>query len=122
MTDFKGQYGTFSIDANGNWTFKLDNDAKAIQQLGQGLADRKVHRHPPPTPRSGRHHHQCTNDKPTITGLATGAVKNGQLTTSGQLTQHDIDATDKHTWSVNDNGRACTALHRRRHRQSGPTR
>ena len=34
QTDFKGQYGTFSIDANGNWTFKLDNDAKAIQQLG----------------------------------------------------------------------------------------
>ncbi|MFY3317960.1 VCBS domain-containing protein, partial [Achromobacter ruhlandii] len=34
QTDFAGKYGTFSIDANGNWTFKLDNDAKAVQQLG----------------------------------------------------------------------------------------
>ena len=31
--------------------------------------------------------------------------EDSSLTTSGQLTQHDIDATDKHTWSVNDNGK-----------------
>ena len=32
-------------------------------------------------------------------------MEDSSLTTSGQLTQHDIDATDKHTWSVNDNGK-----------------
>ncbi|MFY2611212.1 VCBS domain-containing protein, partial [Achromobacter ruhlandii] len=34
QTDFAGQYGKFSIDADGNWAFKLDNNANAIQRLG----------------------------------------------------------------------------------------
>ena len=107
VTDFKGQYGTFSIDANGNWTFKLDNDAKAIQQLGakDSLTEKFTVTTADGTTGQVVITINGTNDKPTITGLATGAVKDGQLTTSGQLTQHDIDATDKHTWSVNDNGK-----------------
>jgi VCBS repeat-containing protein len=28
-----GGYGTFSIDANGNWTYVLDNDASQVQRL-----------------------------------------------------------------------------------------
>ncbi|MFY3921699.1 VCBS domain-containing protein, partial [Achromobacter xylosoxidans] len=48
-----------------------------------------------------------TNDAPTISGVATGAVKEdaADTTVSGQLAKQDIDATDKHTWSVNNEGK-----------------
>ena len=108
QTDFKGQYGTFSIDANGNWTFKLDNDAKAIQQLGakDSLTEKFTVTTADGTTGQVVITINGTNDNPTITGLATGDVKeDGTLTTTGQLTQHDIDATDKHTWSVNNDGK-----------------
>ena len=29
-------YGTFTLDANGNWTYTADNSQTAIQQLGAG--------------------------------------------------------------------------------------
>ncbi|WP_241134911.1 retention module-containing protein [Achromobacter xylosoxidans] len=109
QTDFQGQYGKFSIDANGNWSFKLDNDAKAIQQLGakehltetftvtsaDGVTSQVV------ITING------TNDAPTISGVATGAVKEdaADTTVSGQLAKQDVDATDKHTWSVNNEGK-----------------
>ena len=31
-----GKYGTFSIDANGNWTYSLNNSLKAVQDLAPG--------------------------------------------------------------------------------------
>ncbi|WP_241145651.1 VCBS domain-containing protein, partial [Achromobacter xylosoxidans] len=48
-----------------------------------------------------------TNDAPTISGVATGAVKEdaADTTVSGQLAKQDVDATDKHTWSVNNEGK-----------------
>ncbi|MFP3693221.1 VCBS domain-containing protein, partial [Burkholderia sp. SIMBA_048] len=48
-----------------------------------------------------------SNDAPTISGEATGGVKEdtADTTVSGQLTQHDVDATDTHTWSVNNDGK-----------------
>ncbi|WP_426818914.1 retention module-containing protein [Achromobacter xylosoxidans] len=109
QTDFQGQYGKFSIDANGNWSFKLDNDAKAIQQLG--AKDHLTETFTVVTADGTTGHVTITingtNDAPTISGVATGAVKEdaADTTVSGQLAKQDVDATDKHTWSVNNEGK-----------------
>ena len=34
QTNTAGTYGTFNIDANGNWTYEADNTQTAIQELG----------------------------------------------------------------------------------------
>ena len=31
-----GIFGTFNVDADGNWTYEADNSQTAIQQLGAG--------------------------------------------------------------------------------------
>ena len=36
QTDFKGDHGKFSIDANGNWKYELDNADPKVQALGVG--------------------------------------------------------------------------------------
>ncbi len=108
QTDFVGKYGTFSIDANGNWTFKLDNDAKAVQQLGakEHLTETFTVTTADGTAGTVTITINGTNDAPTISGAATGAVKeDGTTTASGQLTQTDVDVNDKHTWSVNNDGK-----------------
>ncbi|WP_058664106.1 retention module-containing protein [Achromobacter xylosoxidans] len=108
QTDFQGKYGTFSIDANGNWSFKLDNDAKAIQQLGakEHLAETFTVTSADGTAGKVVITINGTNDAPTVSGTATGAVaEDGTTTTSGQLTKTDVDVNDKHTWSVNNEGK-----------------
>ncbi|CUK22706.1 Hemolysin IA [Achromobacter xylosoxidans] len=108
QTDFQGQYGTFSIDANGNWSFKLDNDAKAIQQLGakEHLTETFTVTSADGTTSQVVITINGTNDAPTVSGTATGAVaEDGTTTTSGQLTKTDVDVNDKHTWSVNNEGK-----------------
>ncbi|MFY2611209.1 VCBS domain-containing protein, partial [Achromobacter ruhlandii] len=46
------------------------------------------------------------NDAPTISGAATGAVKeDGTQTVTGQLAKADVDVTDKHAWSLNNDGK-----------------
>ncbi|MCZ8404285.1 VCBS domain-containing protein, partial [Achromobacter xylosoxidans] len=108
QTDFQGQYGKFSIDANGNWSFKLDNDAKAIQQLGakEHLTETFTVTSADGTTSQVVITINGTNDAPTVSGTATGAVaEDGTTTTSGQLTKTDVDVNDKHTWSVNNDGK-----------------
>ncbi|MFY3454176.1 VCBS domain-containing protein, partial [Achromobacter xylosoxidans] len=108
QTDFQGQYGTFSIDANGNWSFKLDNDAKAIQQLGakEHLTETFTVTSADGTTGQVVITINGTNDAPTITGAATGDVtEDGAKAVSGQLTQHDVDVNDKHTWSLDNDGK-----------------
>ncbi|WP_367304670.1 VCBS domain-containing protein, partial [Bacillus velezensis] len=47
-----------------------------------------------------------TNDAPTISGAATGAVKEDCTpTVSGKLDVTDVDASDKHTWTVSNDGK-----------------
>ncbi|MFO1091073.1 MAG: VCBS domain-containing protein [Hyphomicrobiales bacterium] len=36
QTNVAGQYGTFSIGANGQWTYQLDNTKASVQALGNG--------------------------------------------------------------------------------------
>ncbi|MFY2611206.1 VCBS domain-containing protein, partial [Achromobacter ruhlandii] len=108
QTDFAGKYGTFSIDANGNWTFKLDNDAKAVQQLGakEHLTETFTVTTADGTTGTVTITINGTNDAPTISGAATGAVKeDGTQTVTGQLAKADVDVNDKHTWSLNNDGK-----------------
>ncbi|WP_156326896.1 VCBS domain-containing protein, partial [Achromobacter ruhlandii] len=108
QTDFAGKYGTFSIDANGNWTFKLDNDAKAVQQLGakEHLTETFTVTTADGTTGQVTITINGTNDAPTISGAATGAVKeDGTQTVTGQLAKADVDVNDKHTWSLNNDGK-----------------
>jgi VCBS repeat-containing protein len=96
-----GTYGTFTLDANGNWTYTADNSQEAIQQLGSegtltdsftavsadGTASQVV-----TVIING------TNDGAEIGGVSTGSVTEdvtigeGQLYTNGQLTIADPDA------------------------------
>ncbi|WP_241137147.1 retention module-containing protein [Achromobacter xylosoxidans] len=108
QTDFQGQYGKFSIDANGNWSFKLDNDAKAIQQLGakEHLTETFTVTSADGTTGKVVITINGTNDAPTISGTASGAVKeDGTQTVTGQLAKADVDVNDKHTWSLNNDGK-----------------
>ncbi|WP_241077416.1 VCBS domain-containing protein, partial [Achromobacter xylosoxidans] len=108
QTDAKGDHGKFSIDANGNWSFKLDNDAKAIQQLGakESLTETFTVTSADGTTGQVVITINGTNDAPTITGAATGDVtEDGAKAVSGQLTQHDVDVNDKHTWSLDNDGK-----------------
>ncbi|TMJ61059.1 MAG: hypothetical protein E6G82_09025, partial [Alphaproteobacteria bacterium] len=95
-----GTYGTFTLAANGGWTYSADNTQNAIQQLGAGqsitdsftavsfdgtasqLVTVTIH---------------GTNDVPVIGGVVTGsvtenvAVVSNHLSTGGALTIADVD-------------------------------
>ena len=95
-----GSYGTFTLDAQGNWTYRADNSQTDIQQLGatesledsftavssDGTASQLV-----TVTING------TNDVPVIGGVSTSAVTEesavleGFLNTSGRLTITDTD-------------------------------
>ncbi|KMJ91512.1 hypothetical protein ACH58_01965 [Achromobacter xylosoxidans] len=108
QTDFAGQYGKFSIDADGNWAFKLDNNADAIQRLGakDSLTEAFTVTTADGTTGKVTITINGTNDAPTISGAATGAVKeDGTQTVTGQLAKADVDVTDKHAWSLNNDGK-----------------
>ncbi|PSW03953.1 hypothetical protein C9I89_16290, partial [Photobacterium lipolyticum] len=96
-----GEHGTFSIDAEGNWTYELDNNDPAVQALKEGetlpaetfevkSADGSAS-HPITVTITG------TNDVADITpsadGADQGAVKEDvTLTTGGKLEVSDVDA------------------------------
>ncbi|WP_235033896.1 VCBS domain-containing protein [Pantoea sp. 18069] len=108
----QGQYGAFTVDATGRWSYVLDNASSQVQALAAGqqvtdTIDVSVN------DGKGGVATQLvtitingTNDKPTISGVVTGAVQEDVLlTTSGQLTKADVDLNDVHTWSVNNAGK-----------------
>ncbi|MFJ1303053.1 VCBS domain-containing protein, partial [Pseudomonadota bacterium AL_CKDN230030165-1A_HGKHYDSX7] len=103
-----GAYGTFTVDANGNWTYSLDNANKAVQALG---ADKTLTETFTVTSADGSKHDitvtiQGTNDAPKLSGEVTGSVtEDGVKTASGQLTTTDVDTTDTHTYSVVGNAK-----------------
>ncbi|MFW2535458.1 VCBS domain-containing protein, partial [Legionella sp. 28fT52] len=96
-----GTYGTFTLAANGVWTYTANNAQTTIQQLGAGqtLTDSFT-----ATSADGSASQtvtvtiQGTNDVPVIAGVSTGtvtedtALTSGNLTKSGTLTIADVDA------------------------------
>ena len=115
------KYGAWSIDADGQWSYQLDNGNAKVQALGvgkvltdtfivvseDGLAQKTV-----------KITITGSNDIPTIAGTATGAVTDGGvLKATGVLTISDLDAGQSSakavsniaatygTWSVTSGGR-----------------
>ncbi|MFS2206072.1 VCBS domain-containing protein, partial [Variovorax sp. Varisp36] len=92
-------YGSFTLAANGSWTYTANNGQTAIQQLGAGesISDSFI------AVSSDGTASQIvtvtitgTNDVPVIGGVATGAVTEDasmpNLSTGGALTIADVDA------------------------------
>jgi VCBS repeat-containing protein/ELWxxDGT repeat protein len=113
-------YGHWSVDADGHWSYQLDNSNTTVQGLGAGqtLTDSFT-----VTSQDGSASKQVSititgsNDQAAITGQTTGAVtEDGTLTATGTLTVSDTDAGQAHTqvatnlattygqWSVDVNG------------------
>jgi VCBS repeat-containing protein len=92
-------YGSFTLAANGNWTYMANNSQAAIQQLaaGQSIIDSFT-----AVSSDGTASQVVTvtitgtNDVPVIGGVATGALSEDDstpnLSTSGALTIADVDA------------------------------
>ncbi|MBR8657749.1 VCBS domain-containing protein, partial [Achromobacter sp. Marseille-Q0513] len=76
QTDFKGEHGTFSIDANGKWTYTLDDTDPEVQALGAKdfLTEKFTVTTADGTTGTVTITINGTNDKPTITGQAAGDV------------------------------------------------
>ncbi|MBT2325016.1 VCBS domain-containing protein [Variovorax paradoxus] len=92
-------YGSFTLAADGSWTYAADNSQAAIQQLGAGqsISDSFT-----AVSSDGTASQVVTvtitgtNDVPVIGGVASGAVSEDasapNLSTSGALTIADVDA------------------------------
>ncbi|CAB3683918.1 VCBS domain-containing protein [Achromobacter pestifer] len=108
QTNSAGQHGTFSIDADGKWTYNLTNNDPAVQGLGAGKTLTETFTVTTADGTTGQVVVTIvgTNDIPVIAGQASGSVtESTSLSTTGQLTQTDVDTTDNHTWSVGNNGK-----------------
>ena len=106
ITGQAGTYGSFSIDANGNWTYLLNNAATNVQALAAGEVVTETFvvtsldgtaTQPVTLTITG------TNDAPVITsGVQAGAVvEDGVLTASGQITSSDVDNGATATYTGN---------------------
>ncbi|CCO46078.1 putative VCBS repeat and Serralysin domain protein [Vibrio nigripulchritudo SOn1] len=102
-----GKYGSISIDANGDWTYTLNNSSKRVQQLAEG---QKAHDFFTVTVSDGQGGTDSklitievtgTNDVPRLGGSRVGTVtEDGTLSVSKQLKPSDVDKTDTHQWEV----------------------
>ncbi len=100
QTGTPGAHGAFSIDANGNWTYSLNNSDADVQGLGKGetMTEKFTVKS---LDGSGEHTVTVTivgtNDDPVISGAATGSAKeDADTSVSGQLTVADKDYHDGH--------------------------
>ncbi|MFY3134628.1 retention module-containing protein, partial [Achromobacter ruhlandii] len=108
QTDAKGEHGKFSIDANGNWTYTLDNDSPSVQALGVGekLTETFIVTTADGTESTITVTIDGTNDAPKLSGKTDGAVaEDGATTATGKLDVADVDVNDKHTWTVSNDGK-----------------
>ncbi|MBI2768980.1 MAG: hypothetical protein HYX47_05130 [Burkholderiales bacterium] len=101
-----GKYGKFSISADGNWTYVLDNGLAATQALGEG---RKVTESFVVLSKDGTASQTVVvtingeNDQGHISGTATGSVKEGLAvnTATGKLVVTDADTGEAAMLAVN---------------------
>ncbi|MDD9155545.1 retention module-containing protein [Aliivibrio sp. S4TY2] len=114
-----GSYGHLTLDSNGNWTYVLDNDSLAVQQLNEGekvtdtfsvtVVDKfgktVVDENGDPVEMIFKVEVTGTNDAPEISGQLNGTISNidSDSKISGNLNDGDVDTGDTHTWSVTDN-------------------
>ena len=108
VTTLETDYGTFTINDDGTFTFTLDNDADAVKALKQGEI-RDITQTIYLKDASGQYHEQTihvsitgTNTAPELTAV-TGNVEEGAKTTIMiDATDHDADDGDKMTYRFAD--------------------
>uniref|UniRef100_UPI0040485777 retention module-containing protein n=1 Tax=Vibrio anguillarum TaxID=55601 RepID=UPI0040485777 len=116
QTDAAGQYGTFSVDANGKWTYVLDNSNETVDALNvdETLTETFTVKSEDGTEQVVTITITGTNDSPVITNdatqLAGSVVEAGDLddgsdvagtpSATGQLSATDVDSDATLTWSV----------------------
>ena len=119
VADRPGIYGTFSIDANGNWVYSLNNEDPRVQALGVGETLTETFEVVTADGTKGKVTITIngTNDVPTISAAAGDVKEDGTLTTSGQLTR--TTSTPGHAHLVRQRRRQGPVrhLHRRPERQ-----
>ncbi|NSM23048.1 hypothetical protein HT094_01130 [Shewanella sp. ZOR0012] len=99
-----GSYGSFTLAADGHWTYTLDNKNSAVQALGQNatLTDSLTVQSVDGTTHTITVTINGHDDGAVIAGVDSGAVTEdsnvttGKITTSGQLTISDPDAGQDH--------------------------
>ncbi|WP_242503881.1 VCBS domain-containing protein [Aliivibrio salmonicida] len=107
-----GAFGSISVDADGKWTYKIDNTLSATQSLSQGQTETDTFTIIV-TDGSGAQATQVvtidvtgTNDLPDITdtSVIAGAVEHRATeSATGDLVLEDVDTLDTHTWTVEAN-------------------
>ena len=100
-------YGTFDVQANGSWTYELDNSNIAVQALALGatLTDTIIVNTADGTPTAITVTITGTNDVPTISGDTEGVVVEDSTptpTTTGFLVANDPDTGESNFQSQTD--------------------
>ncbi|WP_425319722.1 VCBS domain-containing protein [Shewanella xiamenensis] len=101
QTNVAGSYGTFSLDADGQWRYSADNSQSAIQQLktGETLTDSFT-----VTSADGTNHAVTvtltgSNDAPVLTAQSQSVSEDGAKLT-GQMVVTDVDTGDTLSFSL----------------------
>ncbi|TIS83950.1 MAG: RTX toxin, partial [Mesorhizobium sp.] len=103
-------YGSFSIDAAGNWTYTLDDTNPAVDALNDGdpLSDSFTVYSEDGTPQLITISITGTNDAAIIAGTTSGAVDedgaDAPVTATGSLTASDVDNTANAFQAASGNG------------------
>ena len=94
-------FGTFSIDANGHWTYSADNAQAAVQSLRAGEVRTDSFQ---ASTLDGTHHTitvtiEGTNDAPVLSAQSQAIDEDASLL-HGQMTATDVDTGDTQTFST----------------------
>ncbi|MDI5848813.1 VCBS domain-containing protein [Shewanella xiamenensis] len=101
QTNVAGSYGTFSLDADGQWHYSADNSQTAIQQLkaGETLTDSLTVQSVGGTTHTVTITLTGSNDAPVLTAQSQSVTEDGSLLT-GQMVATDVDTGDSQTFST----------------------
>ncbi len=104
----KGQYGTFAIEEDGSWSYKLKNTLDGVQSLAEGEVVTEVFK---VVTETGAISYVTinvvgTNDIPVLTGSTTGALTEDDATSiaSGKITVADVDHGQSFVQALNQAG------------------
>ncbi|MFB2755923.1 VCBS domain-containing protein, partial [Shewanella xiamenensis] len=101
QTNVAGSYGTFSLDADGQWRYSADNSQTAIQQLkaGETLTDSLTVQSVGGTTHTVTVTITGSNDAPVLTAQSQSVTEDGNKL-SGQMVATDVDTGDSQTFST----------------------